>query len=183
MRRVVIIESPYQGEVMRNRRYRDMAMRDAIMHHNEVPLASHKLFVGPLDESLPHEREVGIALGYELWTMAAVVVFYTDFGMSPGMNRAVALARDTRKPTAFRELGADALVQVAVKAGYPFDGDFLPGLIHHTVHDAMTALKPKLALALHPGEGDEAIRDAAAEVSSDVLDELSRRYVLNERFR
>ncbi len=87
--KTVIIESPYAGDIERNTLYARRAMRDAI-DHGEAPLASHLLYTQPeiLDENNPAERKLGIECGYEWWTHAEKIIFYVDYGWSPGMQKA-----------------------------------------------------------------------------------------------
>jgi hypothetical protein len=84
----VIIESPYRGadqaERLRNVSYLKRCIRDCIMR-GESPYASHGLLPGALDEDKAHERLLGIQAGYEWWFVAEAIVFYTDYGWSPGM--------------------------------------------------------------------------------------------------
>lgn len=86
MRPLVIIESPYAGEVERNVRYARLAMRDSILR-GERPFASHLLYTQPgiLDDSKPTERALGIGLGFDFWEQATLIAFYVDLGWSRGM--------------------------------------------------------------------------------------------------
>lgn len=108
MREPVMLESPYRG---RNRwqrllfeRYRDLCVRDSVLEHDEAPFASHRMYPGPLDEDVPEEREAGIYCGYAWWTVARKVVFYVDFGLSPGMESAVKRADAAGKEIVYRRL-------------------------------------------------------------------------------
>ncbi len=87
--KLVIIESPYAGEIERNTHYARAAMHDCLCR-GEAPLASHLLYTqeGILDDAKPLERALGIAAGFAWGGYADAVVFYTDFGMSEGMRRA-----------------------------------------------------------------------------------------------
>ncbi len=105
MRRV-IIESPFAGDVERNIAYARRAMRDCLKR-GEAPYASHLLYTQPdvLDDDIPDERKAGIAAGYAWWDQADAILFYVDYGMSPGMNAALDRAARTRKPYEYREIG------------------------------------------------------------------------------
>lgn len=95
--RLVILESPYSGDIARNTVYARRAMADSIKR-GEAPLASHLLYTQPgiLDENKPEERKLGIECGFA-WGEAVryhgkpefesdtLVVFYTDYGWSQGM--------------------------------------------------------------------------------------------------
>jgi hypothetical protein len=80
----VIIESPYSGEVERNKAYLKVCMLDSITR-GEAPYASHKLYTDVLDDNDKDERRLGIELGFAWLKVADLVAFYIDFGMSPGM--------------------------------------------------------------------------------------------------
>ncbi len=83
---LVIVESPFAGDIDTNLRYAREAMRDCF-ERGETPFASHLLYTQPgvLDDTLPEERLKGISAGYIFWAYARKIVFYTDLGFSPGM--------------------------------------------------------------------------------------------------
>jgi hypothetical protein len=54
----------------------------------ESPYASHGLLPGALDEDKAEERQLGIQAGYAWWSAASLIVFYTDYGWSTGMEAA-----------------------------------------------------------------------------------------------
>ena len=83
--RRVIIESPYRGEVERNKAYLRVCMMDSIMR-GEAPSASHKLYTDVLNDDDPEQRRLGIELGYAWINVADLVAFYVDFGISHGMH-------------------------------------------------------------------------------------------------
>jgi hypothetical protein len=91
----VIIESPYRGasqaERLRNVSYLKRCIRDCVLR-GESPYASHMMLLGALDEDVPEERQRGIEAGYEWWNVAELIVFYTDYGWSAGMQKAMAFA-------------------------------------------------------------------------------------------
>ena len=89
MRRRVIVESPYAGDIDKNERYARAAMRDCLLR-GEAPLASHLLYTQPgvLDDATPDERQLGIECGFEWAAVAHAQVFYKDLGWSPGMEEA-----------------------------------------------------------------------------------------------
>lgn len=86
---LVIIESPYAGEIEANLAYARAAMRDSIMR-GEHPIASHLLYTQPgiLDDNDPDERSRGIAAGLAWRKVADKAVFYVDRGWSGGMRAA-----------------------------------------------------------------------------------------------
>lgn len=87
--RLVIIESPYAGDVERNVAYARACMADSLSR-GEAPIASHLLYTQPgiLDDSKPDERALGIAAGLAWKRVADDHVFYLDLGWSRGMRDA-----------------------------------------------------------------------------------------------
>lgn len=88
--KIVIVESPFAGDMETNRQYAIRACVDCF-RRGEIPFASHLLYPQILDELKPEEREKGIVAGYAFWPApetGAVIVFYIDRGMSGGMQRA-----------------------------------------------------------------------------------------------
>lgn len=90
---VVIVESPFAGDMEGNKIYARRACLDCLLR-GEVPYASHLFFPQFLDELKPEQRELGLTAGYAFWPIAAKIVFYTDRGWSGGMHRAKARAVD-----------------------------------------------------------------------------------------
>lgn len=93
----VIVESPFAAANGRSVADHLIYLRRALRHSfglGENPFASHAFYTFFLDDSDPAEREAGIQMGYSFWDMLSPsagdkVAFYTDFGMSPGMQRAL----------------------------------------------------------------------------------------------
>ena len=83
---LVIIESPYAGDVAANVNYARLCMRDSL-NRGESPLASHLLYTQPgiLDDDIPSERQLGIDAGLAWRKAAQFSVFYVDLGWSRGM--------------------------------------------------------------------------------------------------
>lgn len=100
----VVIESPYQGDIPRNLTYARRALKDSL-NRGEFPLAGHLLYTQVLDDSVITERETGIRAHMTWLEVADAVIFYTDYGMSPGMTRAQKLARRRGKFIATRKIG------------------------------------------------------------------------------
>lgn len=87
MPRLTIIESPFAGEIERNKVY----LRRCVLHSidlGETPFASHGFFTQFLDDSQPEQRYLGINLGYHFYPFARLVAFYEDYGWSQGMQMA-----------------------------------------------------------------------------------------------
>lgn len=103
---VVVVESPYQGDIERNVAYARAALRDAILR-GECPLASHLLYTQPnvLRDEVHEERELGMGLGWHVMKRADRVVIYIDLGWSSGMKRGKQAALDAGKPIEERTLG------------------------------------------------------------------------------
>jgi hypothetical protein len=87
----VIVESPYAGDTARNIEYAKECCLDCIKR-GEVPFASHLFFPQFLDDNNPDHRTIGVHMGYDFWEKAEEIVFYTDLGLSPGMEKALAKA-------------------------------------------------------------------------------------------
>jgi hypothetical protein len=85
---VVIVESPFSGDMEANRQYAIRACVDCL-NRQEVPYASHLFFPQFLDELEPDQRKLGIAAGYAMWKAASKIVFYVDRGWSGGMRLAL----------------------------------------------------------------------------------------------
>lgn len=90
MTRLVIVESPYAGDIEENLRYLRAAMRDCLLR-GEAPFASHGLYTQPgvLRDEIPEEREHGITAGFAWRRVSCATVVYTDLGISklPGWGR------------------------------------------------------------------------------------------------
>jgi hypothetical protein len=84
--KLVILESPYAGEVERNILYARRAVRHSLTL-GEAPIASHLLYTQPgiLDDLIPEEREWGINAGLAWGRLAEASIFYIDYGWSRGM--------------------------------------------------------------------------------------------------
>ena len=103
--RLVVIESPYAGDVEANVAYARQAMHDCI-ERGEAPLASHLLYTQPgvLDDALPLERMLGIEAGLDWGRHADAIVVYVDRGISKGMELGIARARSRGQSVEFRAM-------------------------------------------------------------------------------
>lgn len=103
--RLVVIESPYAGDVDTHVRYARAAMADCL-RRGESPLASHIVYTQPgiLDDSKPEERSLGIRAGFEWAERAHARVVYTDCGISRGMQEGIAHAVQIGQPIEYRSL-------------------------------------------------------------------------------
>lgn len=110
MRRV-IVESPYKADnnldAARYERYLNACVRDCLLVHGEAPFASHRMYTGDgvLRDSIPKEREFGIAAGLVWGQCAGATVVYTDLGISDGMVKGIQSAAKNRL-VEYRQLGA-----------------------------------------------------------------------------
>lgn len=83
--RLVILESPYAGDVEANVVYARACLIDSL-RRGEAPIASHLLHTQVLDDTVPEERALGIAAGLAWRAVPGVLpVFYVDRGWSRGM--------------------------------------------------------------------------------------------------
>jgi hypothetical protein len=84
--RLVILESPYAGDIAANVAFARACLRDALLR-GEAPIASHLLYTQPgvLDDNIAIERSQGIAAGLAWERFAEASVVYVDRGISKGM--------------------------------------------------------------------------------------------------
>jgi len=103
--KLVVIESPYAGDVEGNVAYARQCLRHSL-DQGEAPFASHLLYTQPtvLDDTVERERLRGIQAGYEWMEAADIVAFYIDRGWSPGMLKALKMARMLHKVIEVRAL-------------------------------------------------------------------------------
>lgn len=103
--RLVILESPYSGDVDANVAYARRCLHDCLAR-GEAPIASHLLFTQPgaLDDNVPEERAAGIAAGLAWVLVADATVVYTDRGTSSGMRHGIAAAERAGKPVEYRSI-------------------------------------------------------------------------------
>ena len=109
MRSIVIIESPYSGDIERNTLYAREAVRDAIKR-GEAPYASHLLYTqeGILRDEVPEERAEGIDAGLSFHYACSYVVVYVDYGITEGMKQGITHAA---------EMGVDIIAR-SIKGAY-----------------------------------------------------------------
>jgi hypothetical protein len=104
--RLVVIESPFAGDVSANIAYATRAVHDCLMRA-EAPIASHLLFTQPgvLDDDVPGERALGIEAGLSWYRVAQACVAYIDRGISGGMRLGMERARAAGIPVEIRRIG------------------------------------------------------------------------------
>jgi hypothetical protein len=103
--KLVILESPYAGDIEENVRYARACVRDCLLR-GEAPIASHLLYTqeGILDDDIPRERQLGIDAGLAWKVMAQGTVVYTDRGITKGMKYGIRAATMSGIPVEYREL-------------------------------------------------------------------------------
>ncbi|WP_178996870.1 DUF7768 domain-containing protein [Paenarthrobacter nitroguajacolicus] len=106
--KLVIIESPYAGDVPRNEAYARRALADSLAR-GEAPLASHLLYTQPgvLDDTKPEQRRKGIEAGFAWGERAELTAVYVDQGTSPGVEMGIAAAKACGRPVEYRSIGGE----------------------------------------------------------------------------
>lgn len=105
-RRLVLVESPYAGEIETNVAYARACVRHALLV-GDAPIASHLLYTQPgiLRDEVPEERGMGIAAGLAWLSAAHASVIYVDRGISNGMYAGIKEATERGVLVEYRELG------------------------------------------------------------------------------
>lgn len=118
MNNLIYVASAYAGDVKENS---ERAKRYCVHVINEggVPIAPHLLFTQFLDDSVPHERKLGLDLGLELLEHCGEVWVFGD--ISEGMKREIEKAEELNKP--IRWFDADCsditeLMELRVRSDY-----------------------------------------------------------------
>lgn len=104
--KLVILESPYAGDVERNLRYLDACILDCV-RRGESPYASHRMLTSALKDSVPADRAKGIDAGFAWRPAAAKTVVYTDLGISGGMRFGIDHAKRLEQLIEYRRLGGE----------------------------------------------------------------------------
>ncbi|KAB0570759.1 hypothetical protein F7Q93_14940 [Brucella pituitosa] len=85
---LVIIETPYSGDVEANTAYARACLLDSL-RRGEAPIASHLLHTQVLDDMQPDERSLGIEAGLSWYRVATKCVVYSDRSISGGMKMGI----------------------------------------------------------------------------------------------
>ena len=103
--RLVILESPFSGDVTRNTKYARACVRDSLSR-GEAPLASHLLYTQPgiLDDQNMDEQLRGVNAGLAWLAGADATVVYTDLGVTGGMMHGIKCAEEHMVPVETRTL-------------------------------------------------------------------------------
>ena len=106
---LVILESPFAGNVEENTTYARACMRDCLIR-GEAPYASHLLYTqeGILDDDIPSERTLGIEAGLAWGDAAEATVVYTDLGISRGMEQGIERAIKAGRHIEYRSLNTSS---------------------------------------------------------------------------
>lgn len=104
--RLVIIESPFAGDVEGNTAYVRACMKDCL-DSGEAPYASHAIYTlpGVIDDNDLEQRTRGIEAGLAWGKKADATVVYTDRGISNGMRLGIQRAHEEGRPVEYRTLG------------------------------------------------------------------------------
>ncbi len=102
---LVLIESPFAGDVDTNIKYARACMRDSL-DRGEFPFAMHLLYTqdGILNDDIPEERNWGIEAGLAWGKHASKTIVYTNLGITPGMEKGIQRAKEEGREVVYREL-------------------------------------------------------------------------------
>jgi hypothetical protein len=102
---LVMIESPFAGDVDTHIKFARACMRDSL-NKGESPFAIHLLYTqeGILNDDLPDERNLGIEAGLAWGKHASKTVVYTNLGISPGMEKGIQRAKEEGREIEYRVL-------------------------------------------------------------------------------
>jgi hypothetical protein len=102
---LVLIESPYAGDVTLNIKFARACMRDSL-NRGEAPFAMHLLYTqaGILDDDIPEESNWVIEAGFAWAEYATLSAVYTNLGITPGMELGIQKAKEAGRRVEYREL-------------------------------------------------------------------------------
>lgn len=106
---LVIIETPYSGDVEGNIEYARACLLDSL-RRGEAPIASHLLHTQVLDDMQSDERTLGIEAGLAWYRVATKCVVYSDRGISGGMKMGIDRASLQGVAIEYRSIEARAAV-------------------------------------------------------------------------
>mgnify|MGYP006238438413 FL=1 len=104
---LVIIESPYMGDVKSNIAYARQCMGDSLKR-GEAPFASHLLYTQILDDTIPQQRMMGMQRAFEWYRCADLMAVYTDKGISSGMQKGMEIAEEFKIKIEYRRLDGNS---------------------------------------------------------------------------
>lgn len=91
--KVAYICSPFRGAETRNIEYAKEITKAAIKQ-GYAPITPHLYITQCLNDRIPEERERGIGVGIALLDVCEVVIVGADFGISEGMQKEIAVAKE-----------------------------------------------------------------------------------------
>ena len=100
---LVIIESPYMGNVKSNVAYARKCMSDSL-ERGECPFASHLLYTQVLDDTKDIERQIGMSRAFNWYRHADLMAVYIDKGISNGMKKGIEIAEKNEIKIVYRTL-------------------------------------------------------------------------------
>jgi len=100
---LVIIESPYMGNVKSNVAYARKCMSDSLLR-GESPFASHLLYTQVLDDNVPELRGMGMSRAFAWYSHADLMAVYIDKGISNGMKMGMEVAEKLGIEMVYRTL-------------------------------------------------------------------------------
>tara|TARA_R100000700_G_scaffold37173_2_gene47099 strand:+ start:269 stop:595 length:327 start_codon:yes stop_codon:yes gene_type:complete len=100
---LVIIESPYKGNVKSNVAYARKCMSDSLLR-GESPFASHLLYTQVLDDTKEIERLTGMSRAFKWYRHADLMAVYIDKGISSGMQKGMEIAEKIGIKIEYRKL-------------------------------------------------------------------------------
>lgn len=104
--KIVILESPYAGDVERNVAYAKKCALDSLSR-GESPMLSHLLYTQFLDDAVPEERALGIAAGLAWRKVAEYSMVYMDYGITEGMEYGIEAAEESGLTILYRRILGD----------------------------------------------------------------------------
>jgi len=104
--KLVILESPFAGDVEANIKYARKCVKDSLLR-GESPIASHLLYTqeGILDDENPLERKMGIDAGLAWREVSHGSVVYADRGITSGMEYGIKRAEERGVSVEIRYIG------------------------------------------------------------------------------
>ena len=103
---LVIIESPYMGNVKSNVAYAQKCMSDSLLR-GESPFASHLLYTQVLDDNVPELRGMGMSRAFAWYRHADLMAVYIDKGISNGMKMGMEVAEKLGIEMVYRTLNGN----------------------------------------------------------------------------
>jgi len=114
-KKLVILESPFNGDVKKNIKYAKLCMKDCFKR-GEYPFASHLLYTQDeiLDDTNPEERKLGIECGLAVSSANLPQAVYTDLGISEGMKLGIETAKKEGRLVEMRNLKQEQLLNPSI---------------------------------------------------------------------